>query len=457
MKTTYLYLPIVILSLALFSCSSSDIEDLPPVEDRVKVAKDSLIDILAAPTYGWKLNYQPNPQSGTFVILMKFDKDGNVNVKSDVSDDDEAYLDNDLTYRIDNAHGLELVLETYGIFHYFFERFNGEFEFVLLNYQDGNPVFRSKSDFNNQTVINFLPAAENDEALLTNEINKQLKRSAFQDASLIGNNAFYQLYLVDKNISIFMTLDLDLRTMKVLNAGVGETPEDISNTNNTVDIQHKTAFVIEGEKIKLDQAFNFSLNGNDILISEFELINFQEFEDSFCAGEQLTMGKFDGKIGNETIRFTGTLYSARTTFLPISDSPYSVGSVGFFDDQDETIQPLIQETFPDAAAIQLYFNYTQIDPPLYGLGFVLVDNNNQVDFFLREFNPPSFEGNKMNVTFTGETLITREPTAAELQGLDNLTDLIFGDGEVYILEFAGDDTLYELYNACNNYKLFLFE
>ena len=104
------------------------------------------------------------------------------------------------------------------------------------------------------------------------------------------------------------------------------------------------------------------------------------------------------------------------------------------------------------------FKNTQIDPALYAVGFIVVDNNNNADFFLRQFDPPTFNGNQMNINFTGQTLITSpSPTAAEEQGLIDLTDFVFGSGQVYVLEFAGDDDGFELYNACNNHKLFLFK
>ncbi|MEQ9287968.1 MAG: DUF4302 domain-containing protein [Cyclobacteriaceae bacterium] len=458
MKKLLIYIGFVATSMAFFSCTKEEVIDLPTVEERFTKSRDSLVNALVAPEFGWRINYQPDQSSGSFVILMTFDEEGNVNIKSDVTDNDGEFLDSNITYRIDNAHGLELILENYGIFHYFFERFNGEFEFIFVNYQENNLVFRSKSDFSNQTVLNFEPAAEGDEELLTNEISQNLKKSVFQDAQLIGNNAYFQLYLIDKDISVFITLDLDLRTCKILNAAVGETIDEITTNNNTVDVFHKTNYLVQGEKIIFNSAFSFSLNGQDILISELELFDFVEFQDSFCEGQTLNLGKFQGKIGNENITFSSTLYSAGSTFSPQSNSPYGVSSVGFFDQNDETLQDLIAQTFPDIAAIQFYFNFTLNSGDLNAFGFVVLDNNNNADFFLREFTAPTFEGNRMRFTFTGETLITKDnPTPEEEQGLIDLTDLLFGSGEVYVLEFAGDDTLFEIYNACNNHKLFLFQ
>lgn len=457
MKKLLLYITIVFVSLGVFSCGDDQIKDLPTVEERVSKAKDSLITALTAPTFGWKINYQPNPSSGSFIILMKFEADGKVNIKSDVYDNDGEFLDATITYRIDNAHGLELILETYGVFHYFFEFYNGEFEFILLEYINNNPVFQSKTDFSNPTILNFEPAGENDAQLLNNEITKNFKNTMFQSEQLFGSNVYYQLYLIDKDISIFITLDLDLRSAKVLNAGVGETIEEINNNNNRAAISHKTNYTIQGDKVVFTSPVNFNLNGQSILISEFELSNFQELTDSFCDGQTLNIGKFDGKIGNENITFTSTLYSSGTNFTPISDGSYNVSSIGMFDDQDETLQEMITAIFPDVAGIQFYFKFPLSDGDFYGVGFIVVDSNNNADFFLREFAPPTFNGNQMNMTFTGQSLITREPTAAEEQGLIDLTDFIFGSGQVYILEFAGDDDAFELYNACNNHKLFLFK
>ena len=129
------FLPILILfSLMLVSCED-DREDLPSFDERVSVAIADLTAELAAPNNGWRLDYQPTPDAGRFFILLDFDENGQVNIQSDLAVNDGEFFNQTIPYRIDNALGLELILETFGVFHYLFEqdqsRFGAEFEFIF--------------------------------------------------------------------------------------------------------------------------------------------------------------------------------------------------------------------------------------------------------------------------------------------------------------------------------------
>jgi len=53
------------LGLVLFSCGEDEV-DLPPVEERVSAAINDLKEKLTAPSEGWRLEYQPTPESGVF-------------------------------------------------------------------------------------------------------------------------------------------------------------------------------------------------------------------------------------------------------------------------------------------------------------------------------------------------------------------------------------------------------
>ncbi|MFY0653251.1 MAG: DUF4302 domain-containing protein [Cyclobacteriaceae bacterium] len=452
-----LYIASLVLLTTFFSCQKEEVLDIASADERKQLAHDSLFNELIAPQFGWRVSYQPTPSLGSFLILMKFNSDGTVNIKSDISEDDGYFLDNDNTYRIDAGLGTELIFESYSVFSFLFEVAEGEFEFFYLGKQGDNIILQSKSDGSSPTRLTFEPAGEFDEQLLSNVISDGMKETLVQDPQLIGNSVFYQLYLIDKNISVFMTLDLDVRAVKILSAGIGETEQEINN-NTTVDIFHKTTYAVQGNKIVFSNGFNFELNNQSILITEIELGNFTQFQQSFCDNQFIDAGKFDGNIGNENITFTSTLYTPTSNFVAINDGPYGVSSIGFFDGEDESMQEILAAAFPDIAAIQFYFNYTQIDPALNGVGFVTVDAQNNADFFIREFNPPTFKGNKMNLTFTGQSLITKDnSTAEEEQALVDLTNLLFSGDNVYILEFADDDELFEIYNPCNQHKLFLFK
>ncbi|MFT6335808.1 MAG: hypothetical protein ACJATI_002563 [Halioglobus sp.] len=445
-----------LIALFMLSCGDEETLNIDSADERKKSASDSIINELIAPQFGWKVNYQPSPQSGTFLILMSFDNAGNLNIKSDIVAGEETFFNTDITYRIDNGIGTELIFETYSVFHLLQEQLGGEFEFLYLQKIDGNLIFQSKTDVGNPTILTFEPAGEFDENLLSGEITNNLRKVTIQDPGLVGSNIYFQLYLVDKDISVFMTLDLDARSVKVLNAGVGRSMIEIISNDQTVEIGHVTNYSTLGENINFDTGASFSLNGESILISEFQIANAQESLESYCSGQDVTKISFEGTIGNESIIFSSSLFSASTTFVPISDNPYSGNTFNLIDGTDESLESLILEAFPDLAVLQFYFNYTQIDPALNGFGFVTVDSNDNAEFYLREFTTPTVEGNRLTTTL-GEALFTAEPTDAQRQVLFELTDQLFSGGELFVLEIASIDDFYELYNPCNKYKLFLLK
>ena len=102
-----------------------------------------------SPSNGWKLEYKPTNQSGVFFMLLEFDED-EVRIQSDVAENSGEFFDHTIPWRVDNALGLELIYETYGVFHYLFEldaaSFGAEFEWAFIEKAGDNLVFRSISD-----------------------------------------------------------------------------------------------------------------------------------------------------------------------------------------------------------------------------------------------------------------------------------------------------------------------
>jgi hypothetical protein len=450
------YLFIYGIAIASLSCGQDEPIDIGSADERKAAATDSIVSELISPQFGWKVNYQPSPKSGSFLILLKFDASGNLNIKSDIVAGEDTFFNTDITYRIDNGIGTELIFETYSVFHLLQEELGGEFEFLYLQKSGANLIFQSKTDGGNPTILTFEPAGEFDENLLSGEITNNLRKATIQDPGLVGTNVYFQLYLKDKDISVFMTIDLDVRALKVLNAGVGQTMNEIIFNDQTVDIGHNTNYSTLGESIILQSGVSFNLNGQSILISEFQIANAQESLESYCSGQDLTKITFEGSTGNESITFSSSLFSASTTFVPLNEDPYSGNTFNLIDGMDESLEETILAAFPDLAVLQFYFNYTQIDPALNGFGFVTVDSNGDADFFLREFSAPIVEGNKFTVT-GGDALFTAQPTDEQQQVLFDLTDLLFSGGEFFVLEFTGIQGFYEIYNPCTQYKLFLLK
>ena len=170
MKRLLYILPIVFL---LLSCKEND-GDIDSVEDRIKKAINDLTGELTTPSNGWKVLYQPTSTSGSFLMILDFDEDGEVRIRTDVAANDGEFLDQTINYRVDNSLKLELIFETYGIFHYLFEldqtTFGAEFEFYYEEKADNNLVFTSKTDGGGfPTVLTFEPASANDINLLSNK------------------------------------------------------------------------------------------------------------------------------------------------------------------------------------------------------------------------------------------------------------------------------------------------
>lgn len=175
MKTN---IPLFLSLLLLFSCGDDDGTDLPPVEQRVEEAVADLTAELTRPANGWRLDYQPTPDAGLLYMLLEFDDEGNVNIQSDVAANDGEFFDQTITYRIDNTSELELVMETFAVFHYLFEldqtTFGAEFEFTYVGKDGDNLRFESKKDLFDKTQLIFTPASADAESLFSRELSANL-------------------------------------------------------------------------------------------------------------------------------------------------------------------------------------------------------------------------------------------------------------------------------------------
>ncbi|MEM1136177.1 MAG: DUF4302 domain-containing protein [Bacteroidota bacterium] len=454
------YLFPVLLAL-LFACDD-DINDLPPVEERVAVAINNLNTELTTPTDGWILEYQPNETSGFYKILMKFTPDGKVNIQTDALANEGEFSNQTIPYRIDNAQGLELILETYGFFHYLFEQeeatFGGEFEFLFDRKDGDNLVFGSISDFVNPTVLTFKPATATDLASISDSraLGELLQRSLEGVGSQIFESARFQLVLEDQGVSVFFVFDFVTRTLKAVAAGEGRTEEEIINSPNTVLLNHSSGYGFSDGNILLQEPLAFVLGSEQVVISQITLSDAVEGNISYCEGQDSDILVYSGQVlGSGNISARSGLFSGGTNFQEIVGDPYRVNPFGIFNGEGESILEEIQAVFPDVEQFQFYNGFDLGGAPFYALGFFIFDANDNAYFILREFEPLIAEGNKLTFNFTGEIFQTRELTTEEEAGFIALTDKIFENGEMYVLDFAQDGQ-FVLYNPCNGYEVALF-
>ncbi len=459
---------IILTIFLLASCAFNDEAKLPPIEERLANSVSSLTELLVAPQDGWRVEYQPTNETGIFFILMDFNEDGTVRIQSDVTANDGEFRDHVVSYRIDNAQGTELILETYGVFHYMFElqqaSFGAEFEFFFIEESSDNLIFRSKTDGGlDPTTIVFQEAGPDDAQLISTEAMPLLAQGIFQTENLagIGSFATHNIYVQEDNHTISASFDLDRRVVKFVGAAVGQTITEIATNNTRVTPNISTSFSLSNERVVLDNEVTITLGGTSHVITEIPVENFAGAVQEFCTGVEDSISTFSSSgvpgLGNITIQ--SSLFQASNSFQPdIDDGFYSVNHVFIYDENDSTIAEDIETVYPTVAAFQWYFGRgVSGDSILNAVGFVILDDFNNPEFFLRGFDFVQ-NGNLVEMTFNGEDLIDAEnPTTEELNGLDQLTDQIFAGGTVYVLDIITIEGLFEFYNPCNGYKGFIIQ
>ncbi len=457
------YFSFILLTISLFSCNNDNRLDIPSVEERVAQSTEALKEQLTDPDFGWRLDYKPTSNAGIFLILLDFDEDGTVRIQSDVPDENGIFLDQTISYRIDQELDTELVLETYAVFHYLFEQnqntFGGEFEFIYEGEQGNDLNFSSKTDLSSDvTNLVFTPASASDSEVISTEATVTLSQGNFQTSNLggIGNFGVFNFHLQDQGYLLSVTFDLERRKLKVLGIAEGTDMSSVITNDNIVDIGRETTFSLSNERVVLDQPITASLGGNTFQIEEIPISSSAKFAESFCVGQQDSVVRFNATASDlGAFEANSSLFQVANAF-EVSDDVYSINHIFIYDENDNSISDQIEAVFPEVVAFQWYHGVEIADSLFNGVGFVTVDAFNSVEFFLRGYDFTQ-NGNFLEITFNDENIITEDnPTQEQLDGLDQLTDQIFSGGAVYMLELSNIDGLFEFYNPCNKYKGFLF-
>ena len=210
---------VILFTLSVvISCTNNEVEPLfdKTIKERTDEFKKKYIDILTSPENGWIGHYSPNNNSGGFTMLMDFNEDSSVNIKSDYR---AGSQDNIITYRLDKTLKIELVLESHAVFSDIFEVNNnnngGEFVFNILEATQDKVVLESKLDSGDDVTIFTLKRA------LTSDIDLTLIYTSTTNVS--GDetqSVFRNILLNDKAIAVF-NFDPELRkaTVKYIKDG----------------------------------------------------------------------------------------------------------------------------------------------------------------------------------------------------------------------------------------------
>lgn len=463
MRRVYL---IILVSLVIVSCQEST-SDIAPVEVRTSEAIAGLRAELTAPANGWKIAYRPTDGAGIFFMLLKFTEDGNVNIQSDIPDNNGEFYNETITYRLDSGLGLELIFETYAVFHYLFEldqaSFGGEFQFKYKEKVGENLIFESKSDVSDPTVLTFEPAAAGDENTFAREIAENLSKFKTDHPQIFGGiNPRQQIILNDKNMSFFWSIDLVKRNLTAEFAANGTTDAEVI-ANGVVTINKSTGYTFGNGKLILEEPFSFVLSNQKITISELAFTTFSLTAPDLCATSVATdQPKYEGQIsGLGSITLVNTLLS--TSGAGFQDNLYSVNAQFIFDDQGRSLldEGSIHDKFPDAGGFLFVYNTQLNDPniPINSVGFTFTNPaDNSSYLYMREFQATQTEINRIQITLLDNYYYSVTPPAGTEQDLKDVTDEIFGDGQFYAFDYPiTGATVYRLYNPCNNYEIFLVQ
>ena len=148
-------------------------------------------------------------------------------------------------------------------------------------------------------------------------------------------------------------------------------------------------------------------------------------------------------------------------FQPIAEFPYSVNSFFIFDETSTSLSDeggIIAEKFPEASGFFFYYGYESDSLLSNAVGFILEHENGDVDFILREFQPTTTVGNRINVVLTDVYYHTGTPGPEDEANLAEITDLLFEGGDMYAFDFPVEGlTVFKLFNPCNQYEIFLVQ
>ena len=465
MRNTALYIS-VLLILFFQACTKEKEALLPSVEERVTEAVTNLRAELTAPVDGWRLEYQPTNTSGIFYILLKFDED-EVHIQSDVADNNGEFFDHTIPWRVDNALGLELIYETYGVFHYLFEldaaSFGAEFEWAFIEKAGEDLVFRSISDlsFSASTII-LTPAAPNDDNKFSRDIASNLNEFVS-----VGPKALevqipkQQIIMEDAGISVYWSLDA---TKRVITSSLAATGSNFEDPNlQAVVLNHQSGYILQNGNLELLVPLQFILDGRAYSINA---INFSEFTTTgpnYCTSSPDNGPLYTGQIaGIGSVSMISSLFDLEgTAFQPIPDFPYSVNSFFIFDESVNSLADeggIIAEKFPDATGFLFYYGFESDTLPANAVGFILEDGLGDSEIILRGFEPTSTIGNMVNVVLNNEYYYSDTPGPNYQTDLEEITNLLFEGGDVYASDFPVEGlTVFKLFNPCNQYEMFLVQ
>lgn len=438
--------PAILFLFIVFSCND-DTERLfhKTADERSAEAIAALKQDLVSPPNGWLIKYRPQEDAGAYYVLLDFEENNKVTIKSDLGASDGEYFESTITYRIDSSLGLELIFETYSFFSFLFEQdqaaFGAEFEFDYVNKTPDNAlVFRSKSDTGSKDIVVFTQAGPGDESLLGTALGSGLNLIANDFDKFVSS---LKLTYSNKDLALYLSLDELRRTVTFTSASLK------TNIATTQSIDFTTSYIIEGNRLVLDDPFQGTVLGNAITIEHIQLGNVNQATLSVCT-DPITIHAFTGVTsdGNNFTLETSLFDAAGKSFAQLSD--FYVTPIGYIFDNGVSVGSDIANDITGAVSMQLYYNYDLGGGEvLNAIGFYLSNGDRPASFALREFTPV-LNNNNLVFNFAPDiTLFGNQNPDANIENINIYLDKLTSGGKTYVFQVSTG--LYEFFNPCTGW------
>lgn len=432
------------------SCNNDDVNIFDKdASTRAAEAIDSLKAKLVAPANGWLVRYRPETESGYYNVILDFDEDNNVNIKSDLGANDNEFFDQTVTYRIDNSLGLELIFENYSFFSYLFEQdnaeFGAEFEFNYVNEtEDGDLVFNSKSDLAQPTIIAFQQASSSDIDLLGTAVTANVSKMTEGVPTI---TSVMKITYPGKDVSIYLNLNDFRRTLQFNYISRSSTNQ------NGQKIDFSTGYTFIGNSLVLDRPLTGSFSGNSINVSSIEFDDFSSSEVILC-NDTIPTYQYTGELSTgESVVLETSLFDPEGALIDESFTFYYAVTQNIFNSEGFSAQNEVEDDIIGAIYMQIYFRDPEDDPGT-SMGFLIQNPNSGYTFALKKFSY-TLTGNSIQMDFEDDYTLYNDTTATiDAEAMDKYLDLFTEGGNTYIYRYS--DEIYEFYNPCNGWGFYFF-
>jgi len=440
-------LNVLAISFMLVACKDDDINLFDKTADeRASDAIAALKQDLTAPANGWLVRYKPQEGAGSYYVLMNFNENDKVVIRTDLGAEDGEYFQDTISYRLDNSLGLELIFENYSFFSFLFEQdqatFGAEYEFNYVNKTPDNAlVFQSKTDVGVPDIILFEEASSGAEDLLGTELSTNLNLLA---NDLDKFTSSLRMTFNNKDLALYISLDESRRTLTITSASLK------SNSSMTQEIDFSSGYLIEGNSIILENPLERTVLGNAIRIESLQLSTVGESTINVCV-DPIPSHTYSGttSAGDAIFLETSLVDVSGKTFAQVSDFYFS--PLVYIFNNGTSVSEQIQQDVTGALEMHMYYGYDiGGGEKLYGIGFVLQNADGSVTFALREFTPVLNDNNLVFNFAPTISLFGSQNPDANVNNVNIYLDALTSGDDTYV--FKLQDNLYEFYNPCTGWS-----